>query len=357
MGIVSGLKFKKSGAAAIALQELEPGDQFSAAVVAGLIGRNRLINGNFDFAQEAVLGNVSNAAPYTADQWMVSSSAVGITCNWGIGAPAVGEIEGATRFLGYNVVAGAGSAWIGQRIEGVQTLANGKATVSFWMRSGVAGKKVGLSVQQVFGSGGSSTVQTDGAVITLTTTFTKYTYTFDVPTIVGKTYGANHHLFLLFFLCDGSYFGGQLANQVGLFELAQVQFEKGDTATLFDFRDLGLELSLCQRYWEKSYSDGIYPGTASQVGYASALVATSGYFLSSAPTFKAAKRTIPAVTTYRYDNGATGQMTEYGTTGSLSAGRPANVTNLSTYGFETRSDGTATAGNPVRYHWVANARL
>lgn len=342
------------GALAIVATSGSYNDLLNKPTTSNPLGRNELINGNFDIAQEAVLGNVSNAAPYTADQWMVSSSAVGITCNWGIGAPAVGEIKGATRFLGYNVVAGAGSAWIGQRIEGVQRLANGKATVSFWMRSGVAGKKVGLSLQQVFGSGGSTTVQTDGIVITLTTTFTKYTYTFDVPSVTGKTYGANHHLFLLFFLCDAGYFSGQLANQFGLFELAQVQFEEGPVATVFDFRDPETELALCQRYWEKSYDLGVYPGAISAFGRCGEFMAVTRSGAASAllQKYMVRKRTTPVMRVYSSESGALNNVAQ-------DNGTDVVVNNISAVG-ETGFQVSYTNGSGrygASFHYTANARI
>lgn len=328
------------------------------ALGARIPGKNRLINGNFDFFQRGNTGNVTSAAPYTADRW-ICSAAGGATCNWGIGAPAVGEIPMARRFLGFNIVAGTTSAWVGQRIENVGTFAGGKATVSFWMRSGVAGKKAGVLIQQVFGSGGSAIVQVDGPVITLGTAFQKYTVTFDVPSIVGKTYGTNDNLLLCFFYSDDrpGLFGGQLINQTGLFELGQVQFEKGEVATEFDFRPPAYELSLCQRYYEKSYNTDVNPVTANAAGYESALIANGGFFLSSTPRFKVTKRANPSVIVYRYDTGGPGEWVEYGTTGSPVAGRAASVTGVGTNGFELRGTGAAAGGNVARYHWTADAEI
>lgn len=262
------------------------------ALGARIPGKNRLINGNFDFFQRGNSGNVTSAAPYTADRW-ICSAAGGATCNWGIGAPAVGEIPWARRFLGFNIVSGTTSAWVGQRIENASTFAGGKATVSFWMRSGVAGKKVGVLIQQVFGSGGSTLVQVDGPVITLGTAFQKYTVTFDVPSVAGKTYGANDNLLLCFFYTDNrpELFGGQLINQAGLFELAQVQFESGDKATEFDFRPPAYELSLCQRYCivDRNGSNG---ASRMNVGVAFFFGSNTAYIPYSYPTM----RTVPAVT-------------------------------------------------------------
>ena len=229
-----------------------------------IIGKNRLINANFDINQRANSGNIVNSAVYTSDRWICSCAGAGVTSNWGMGPATVGEIPGVRRYLGFNVVAGATSAWVGQRIEGVDTFAGRKATVSFWMRSSVAGKKVGVLAQQVFGTGGSAIVQVDGPVFTLTTTFQKYTATFDIPSISGKTVDANDNLLLAFFYSDNrtTLFGGQLSGQSGLFEIAQVQFEDGGKATAFEFRLLAYEMAWCQRYFDISYNQGRYPGAA-----------------------------------------------------------------------------------------------
>ena len=61
------------------------------------------------------------------------------------------------------------------------------------------------------------------------------------------------------------------ANFVGTagatFYITGVQLERGSTATSFDFRSIGTELALCQRYYEKSYEQSAVPGTATGSGY------------------------------------------------------------------------------------------
>lgn len=340
------------------IEELAVGELIPGSMIDGLRGINALINSNFDFNQRNNSGNITSAAIYTADRW-ICSSAGGSTCNWGIGATPSGEIPFSRKFLGFNITAGTVSAWIGQRIENAGTFAGGKATVSFWMRSSVAGKKAGILAQQVFGSGGSALTQMEGPVITLGTSFQKYTVTLDIPSVSGKIYGANDNFLLTFFVSDNrpELFGGQLLNQTGLFEIAQVQFERGETATPFDFRPYPLELMLCQRYYEKSYDLATYPGTAAAPGYHNCVAAAGGYFLSSSPTFKSTKRGTPLVNVYRYDNGAVGSFSEYSNTGSLVSSRVASVTGIGAQAFEMRGSGDVNAGNICRYHWAADAEI
>jgi hypothetical protein len=54
-----------------------------------------------------------------------------------------------------------------------------------------------------------------------------------------------------------------IATNGATFYITGVQFEKGSTATSFDYRPYGTELALCQRYFEKSYLDGTAVGTFS----------------------------------------------------------------------------------------------
>ncbi len=288
-----------------------------AAIGLRLLGKNRLINGNFDIYQRGNPGTITNTAAYTADRWICSSAGAGATSNWGLGGTTPGEIPDSTRFLGFNVVAGVTSAWVGQWIEGVHTFAGGKATVSFWMRSGVAGKKVGLLIQQHFGIGGSTMVEVQASsVITLTTNFTKYTVTFDVPSIAGKSVGGNNALLLTFFYADdrSTMFGGQLIGQTGLFELAQVQMERGDKATDFDWRPVGDELLLCQRYFSKSYAFATKPGTGNaDPGRISTGIQISGAnspsFTAHPVRFPVTMRVAPAVTVYGAVSGNPNKVT------------------------------------------------
>lgn len=326
------------------------------SIAARIPGKNRLINGNMQFAQRTNNGTVLNAAAYTADRWRCS--AVGSSaCNWGIGGHAAGEVSGATRFLGFNIVAGTTSAWMGQHIEGVDTLAGGAVTVSFYMRSNVPGKKVGVTCQQIFGSGGSSLVAVAGDVITLGSAFQKFVVTLDLPSISGKTVGANSNLLLVFYLCDATVHGGQLANQTGLFEISRVQLEEGATATSFEVRPVGLELMLCQRYYEKSYSIDVYPSASDNAGRCALGNSsnTNGQQFTG-QRFKVTKRATPSVTVYP-NNNVNGAPTPAGFVNQDDNSRTAvSVVNQNSNGFEIiYSNGPGRWGG--WYHFVADAEL
>lgn len=257
-------------------------------------GRNMIINGEMGIFQRASVGTRPNGEGYTLDRWSFASLGSG-TSNWGIGTFALADMlpvpQPPRYFLGVNIVAGTNTAWVRQKIENVWTFHNGKATLSFWMRAGVAGKKVGVRIIQDFGGGSGASAATfvEGPVFTLTTSFQKYTATFDVPSLVGKTVGAsavNDCLQVLFDFAATTGYGNQLANQTGLFEFTQVQFERGAVATDFDRRHDALELILCQRYFE------VLPmGGGTGVTYTA-----NGDTRGSVIPYKVEKRATPAIT-------------------------------------------------------------
>lgn len=281
-------------------------DDALAALVGRIPGKNRLINGNFDFAQRGVAGSRTSAEYvefYTVDRWVCGF--VGISGNWGVGGTPLGEIGGSRRFLGYNIVSVANSnsaAYVGQKIESCDTFAGETVTLSILARSNVAGKKIGARILQLMGTGGSPSANTSTecpTVATLTTSFKRYSFTVTLPSMAGKTRGntGNDSLFVVLDYCaDSTFYGGQIVAQTGLIEIAQAQLERGATATPFDMRPLGLELALCQRYYEKSYDVDTDPRAISSVGReAQYYDRTAGTQSTSQIRFKVTKRTIPAV--------------------------------------------------------------
>ena len=148
-----------------------------------------------------------------------------------------------------------------QHIENVNRLAGKTVTLSFWAKADSA-KNIAFDLGQQFGTGGtpSSTVTGVGAqLIALTTTWQKFTKTIVIPNIIGKTLGTNGvhttSTYVNFWFDAGSSFSSRsasLGQQSGTFDIAQVQLEEGSVATPFENRPIGLELSLCQRYYEIS---------------------------------------------------------------------------------------------------------
>jgi len=124
---------------------------------------------------------------------------------------------------------------------------------------------------QIFGTGGSSNVTAGQSTFSVTSAWQKFSITFTVPSISGKTVGtANDMLELNFVLYkqDNTIWGDTLGaigtwSTTPYLDLSQVQIEKGSTATAFEQRSIGLETSLCQRYYQVIQSGQITGAAAS----------------------------------------------------------------------------------------------
>ena len=140
-------------------------------------------------------------------------------------------------------------------IEDVRTLAGKQVTLSFWAYGSVA-NKIGIETQQVFGTGGSPSANafTPVSALQLTTGWAKYTVTFTVPSVVGKTLGTggNDYLGINFWFSAGSSFAAR-ASTIGIqnwtAHLADIQLEEGPNATNFERIPVQQQLAWCQRYF------------------------------------------------------------------------------------------------------------
>lgn len=80
-----------------------------------------------------------------------------------------------------------------QYISDVRLLSNTTVVVSFYAKAASGTPKVGVNLTQYFGTGGSPSadVVQNGQAVTITTSWARYSVTFTLPTIVGKTLGSN----------------------------------------------------------------------------------------------------------------------------------------------------------------------
>ena len=85
-----------------------------------------------------------------------------------------------------------------------------------------------------------------------------------------------------------------------------IQMEIGDVATAFEHRSFGDELAACQRYYQKSYIDGVAVGTVTQVGCNMDPVPTSGNTWRYTHNFTSHMRATPTYTFYVPDTGTSG---------------------------------------------------
>lgn len=259
-------------------------DNLSTVFSNNSMARQAIINGNFDVWQRGTTStNPANNA-YIADRFAVVLAADG-------GTPPSNIIHSrqiltsgdiANAFYHYRINPdGAGSGFgadsyygIVQRIEnGVRFLCglNKTVTVSFWARSSIANKKIGLTLEQNYGTGGtpSSAEYINGDNWTLTSTWTRYTKTFTTNTLVGKSFGTSSPDILIpWFLTQwgtGTFAGrvnstgvGETHVGSGTIDIAQVQLYAGNITFPFQPKSYGDELNMCKRYYVKLGGDAYF---------------------------------------------------------------------------------------------------
>jgi hypothetical protein len=229
-------------------------------------GKNKIINGDFGVWQRGTSFAMAGSGIYTADRWNVAySGATGATVSQYVMTP--GELNSFT--FGYSLPGTLTDAVNGfilfrQPIENVRTLANQTATVSFWAKGSATGT-IGIRLLQAFGTGGSPsadlglTPQTQA----ITTTWTRYSLTFSIPSITSKTLGTNpdSKLFVNFDknIGTGNSIGyGTNPNFTGTLSITGIQIEQGSTATAFQTATGTIqgELAACQRYYYRWVTGG-----------------------------------------------------------------------------------------------------
>jgi len=252
-----------------------------------LMFRNKLINGGFDIWQR---GTSQTSSGYGSDdRWSNSHNGSTKTASQQTFTLGQTDVPNNPRYWSRTVVtssAGTGNYVLkNQAIESVFTLAGQTATLSFWAKAD-ASKNIAVEFAQSFGTGGSPSSYNTGIGVTtcaLTTSWKYFTVTVSIPSITGKTLGTNndHFLQVLFWFDAGSTFNSRtnsLGQQSGTFDIAQVQLEAGSAATPFEVRPIGLELSLCQRYYQ------VLPvSTAGPVGVVESTTTSLHYWFFQVP--------------------------------------------------------------------------
>jgi hypothetical protein len=230
----------------------------------GQAGKNKIINGDFAINQRAFTSNTTNGT-FNFDRWFQGTSGGTQTVTpqtFTAGTAPVAGYEGKTfvQSITASQTLSSGFASIQQKIESVRTFAGQTATVSFWAKADTGTPKVGLSVQQLFGVGGSpsAAVRTAGsAAVTLSTSWSRYSINVNVPSISGKTLGTTDDGSVVIQLWQslGADYTTGFPSGIGLqnftLSLWGVQVEYGSVATPFQTATGTLqgELAACQRYY------------------------------------------------------------------------------------------------------------
>jgi len=224
----------------------------ATADVAHVVGRkNLIINGGFDVWQRGTSFSASGGSPiYTADRFTANMSGGStVTSRQAFTAGQTDVPDNPKYFLRYNCTVGNNNCGIHQRLEDISKLSGQTVTLSFWAKgtNPSSGSFVSSWIQS-FGSGGSSSYEWEAANgIVLTSDWQKFTITTTVPSVSGKTIGANNFLWVEVLRQAGTDTG----TAAWTADIANVQLELGSVATEFEHRSYGEELALCQRYYQR----------------------------------------------------------------------------------------------------------
>jgi hypothetical protein len=258
--------------------------------------KNRVINGGMDIDQRNAGVSVTPASSvntYTLDRWaafVTQSSKLTVQQNAGSVTPPAGFTNylGVTSSSAYSVVA-SDLFLINQQIEAfnVSDFNLGRAsavtfTLSFWVRSSLTG---------TFSGSVSNSAQNRSYVFTYTinaaNTWEQKSITIPGDTTGTWATGTGRGLSVNWSLGVGSSFSGTagswqssalfastgstsvVGTNGATWQMTGVQLEVGTVATSFDFRSIGTELALCQRYFSgitgNIFGSGITTGASSGV--------------------------------------------------------------------------------------------
>jgi hypothetical protein len=225
--------------------------ELATAYSAGaLSGRNRIINGDMRVAQRGTSGTSTSSGYVSLDRWRayISTNST-VTLSQQTFTPGQTDVLGDPEFfMRYDWLgtSPASTKIVMQRIENVKSLV-GAVTLSFYAKTEL-GDNIDVAVYQNFGDGGSTEVTAIDQTIDVTDAWAKYTVTFTLPSLSGKTIGASSYIEVSFASRDTT------ANSY--LDLADVQLEAGSVATPFERRQYGQELALCQRYTYRHSAEG-----------------------------------------------------------------------------------------------------
>jgi len=323
----------------------------SALLPAGLGFRNTLTNGSFQVDQRNSSASqtiTSGAAlAYTADRWYAYCTGANVTGQRIAGSAPYQynyQFTGATS----NTLVG-----FGQRVEAANSFnyAGNTATLSASIKSSsltsITWTLYYATTTDTFGTIASPTrTQIATGTFTISATLTNYTAQIVVPA------AATTGLELVFTT------GALVASQTLVF--AGIQLEQNTKATPFEQRPIGVELALCQRYYEKSYADGVATATNTATGvyYQSSFGNASGQHFITV-RFQTLKRANPTVSLWTQAGGV-------GAWAVISSPQPvpgyagaASVINTTTKAFTVnQSDGGyAWQGGQTLGHWEAAIEL
>jgi hypothetical protein len=222
-------------------------------------GKNKIINGDFGIWQR---GTSFTTSGYSADRFYWDCDGSTKTFAQQTFTPGTAPVAGYEgQYFGRGTKVAGTYAVLLQKIEDARTFAGQTVTVSFWAKA-AANTTVDVYYSRNFGSGGSAD---DGGTVgtaALTTSWTRFSVTFAMPSVSGKTIGA------------GSFINLQPIRYVNAgnltFDIWGLQLEASNTATAFQTATGTIqgELAACQRYYTRLNAGNTGIASTFGMGYA-----------------------------------------------------------------------------------------
>jgi hypothetical protein len=256
-------------------------------------GKNKILNSDFSIWQRGTSFTPGGGLTYSADRcfhyWDGNGSHTISRQTFTPGAAPVAGYEGQYFFRHQQTTAGTGGTYmavIGQLIEDVRTLAGQTVTFSFWAKADAARTYV-YFFDQGFGTGGSASVTAAALSVPMTTSWQRFTYTFNMPSVSGKTIGPNSSLSVRL--------DSNAVNTTQTIDIWGIQLEAGSVATPFTTNTANpqAELAACQRYYYRHVVGSMQPVSLAFYWSATQLQTTIPFpvTMRSAPTLDATSGT------------------------------------------------------------------
>jgi hypothetical protein len=228
---------------------------------------NAIINGAFEINQRNFTSTTS-ANTFGFDRWDLFTAGDG-TATYSSQTLAIGSIPGyeATnhaRIVTSGQTSTAVQSSLRHKVEDVRTFAGNVVTLSFYAKAATGTPKIAINARQNFGSGGSSSQDNFMGQATISTSWARYSISFTVPSMSGKTIGTGSFTAYNLIVSAGSdnnSISGSLGIQSNTFDIWGVQLEAGPVATPFrrNANSLQGELAACQRYYFRTSSGAFSP--------------------------------------------------------------------------------------------------
>lgn len=220
------------------------------------LSENKIINGGFDVWQRGTTFNFSGASgQYTTDRFAfyTDGTSAAVTVSQQTFTPGTAPVASteARFFVRINrTSAGTGGTYSNfqQAIEDVRSFAGQTVSLSFWAKAD-SSRTVTAFMNQDFGTGGSSSVPTTSQSFSVTTSWQKFTATFTLPGVSGKTISSTDSKLWTYI---------STPNVVSYIDIWGVQVEQGPVATPFrrNQPNIQAELAACQRYYWRTTNTG-----------------------------------------------------------------------------------------------------